>query len=126
MSNYNLEEDALLKFQIFLSFVFIFTLFVSITLSYNSMMECEGKEKIYSDDEAINILRINRVIAFLVSIGFLFINVRDKKVKEKYDYSINGADLQIMASIFNLLSSLVVLYIAFTNSSEIISNENPN
>lgn len=89
-------------------------------------MECEGKEKIYSDDEAINILRINRVIAFLVSIGFLFINVRDKRVKEKYDYSINGADLQIMASIFNLLSSLVVLYIAFTNSSEIISNENPN
>lgn len=124
MSNYDLEEDILLKYQIFLSFIFVFTLFVSITLSYNSMMEYEGKNKIYTDDEALNILRINRIISFLVAVGFLYINIRDNSIKGK-DRS-NGANLQIIASMFTLVSSLIVLYIAFSNSSEIISNENPD
>ena len=31
MSNYDLEEDILLKFQICLSIIFIFTLIISIT-----------------------------------------------------------------------------------------------
>jgi len=87
-------------------------------------MECEGKNKIYTDDEALNVLRINRVISFLVAIGFLFINVRDRSIKGK-DRD-NGANLQIIASMFTLISSFIVLYVAFSNSSEIISNENPD
>ena len=125
MSNYDLEEDSLLKIQIFLSIIFIFTLIVSITLSYNSMMECENKNKIYSDKDALRILRINRIIALIVSLGFLLINIYDKLVKEKYEYKDNNADLQIMASMINVAASLLVLYITFNGSTEIIGNENP-
>lgn len=125
MSNYDLEEDILLKFQICLSIIFIFTLIISITLSYNSMMECEGKNKIYSDDDALNILRINRIISLIVALGFVLINVYDKSVKEKYNLDKESADLQILASIITLVSSLIVLYVAFSNNSSIISNENP-
>ena len=125
MSNYDLEEDVLLKFQICLSIIFIFTLIISISLSYNSMMECERKGKIYSDDEALNILRINRIISFLVAIGFVLINVYDKSVKEKYNLDNRNADLQIAASIITLVSSLIVLFVAFSSDSSIINNENP-
>lgn len=124
MSNYDLEEDRLLKIQICLSLIFIFTVIISITLSYNAMMECEKKEKIYSDEEALNVLRINRIIAFLVAIGFVLINSYDKSVKEKYDLNYNNADLQILASVITVISSLIVLYVAFSSSSEIIANEN--
>ena len=89
------------------------------------MMDYEGKNKIYSDDEALNILRINRIISFLVAFGFVLINVFDKNVKEKYDFDIGSADLQIAASVITLVSSLIVLYVAFNNNSSIISNENP-
>ena len=75
MTNYDLEEDRLLKIQICLSIIFIFTVIISITLSYNSMKSLEKKRKIYSDDDALDILRINRIIAFLVAVGFIFINV---------------------------------------------------
>lgn len=126
MSNYDLEEDVLLRFQICLSIVFIFTLIISISLSYNSMMECEGGDKLYSDEEALKILRINRIISLLVAIGFTLINIYDRSVKEKYNLDEGGADLQIMASVFTLVSSLIVLYVAFSNNSSIISNENPN
>ena len=126
MSNYDLEEDVLLRFQICLSVVFIFTLIISISLSYNSMMECEGGDKLYSDEEALKILRINRIISLLVAIGFTLINIYDKSVKEKYNLDEGSSDLQIMASIFTLVSSLIVLYVAFSSNSSIISNENPN
>lgn len=125
MSNYDLEEDILLKFQICLSLIFIFTLLVSISLSYNSMMECEGKGKIYSDNDALNVLRINRIISLLVALGFVLINVYDKNVKEKYNLDKGNADLQILASIITLVSSFIVLYVAFSSNSSIISNENP-
>ncbi len=125
MSNYDLEEDVLLRLQICLSIVFIFTLIISISLSYNSMMECEGKDKIYDDEDALNVLRINRIISLLVALGFVLINIYDKSVKEKYNFNKGNADLQIIASIITLLSSLIVLYVAFNNNSSIIGNENP-
>ena len=125
MSNYDLEEDVLLRYQICLSIIFIFTLIVSISLSLNSMMECEGRGKIYSDEDALNVLRINRVISFLIALGFVLINIYDKAVKEKYNLDKGSADLQIIASIITLVSSLIVLYVAFSSNSSIISNENP-
>lgn len=125
MSNYDLEEDVLLRLQICLSIVFIFTLIISISLSYNSMMECERKDKIYDDEDALNVLRINRIISLLVALGFVLINIYDKSVKEKYNLDKGNADLQIIASIITLLSSLIVLYVAFNNNSSIIGNENP-
>ena len=125
MSNYDLEEDYLLRLQIIFSIIFIFTLFVSISLSYNSMMECEGRDRIYSDKDALNVLRINRIISLLVALGFVLINMYDKSVKEKYNLDNGKADLQILASIITLVSSLIVLYVAFSSNSSIISNENP-
>ena len=125
MSNYDLEEDYLLRIQIILSIIFIFTLFVSISLSYNSMMECEGRDRIYSDKDALNVLRINRIISLFVALGFVLINMYDKSVKEKYNLDKGKADLQILASIITLVSSLIVLYVAFSSNSSIISNENP-
>lgn len=125
MSNYDLEEDILLRFQICLSIIFIFTILVSISLSYNSMMECEGRDKIYSDNDALDVLRVNRVISLLVALGFVFINVYDKSVKEKYNLDKGNADLQIIASFVTLVSSFIVLYVAFSSNSSIINNENP-
>lgn len=125
MSNYDLEEDILLRFQICLSIIFIFTILVSISLSYNSMMECEGRDKIYSDSDALDVLRVNRVISLLVALGFVFINVYDKSVKEKYNLDKGNADLQIIASVVTLVSSFIVLYVAFSSNSSIINNENP-
>lgn len=125
MSNYDLEEDRLLKVQIVLSIIFIFTLIISITLSYNSMMEYEHKRKLYSSIDALNILRLNRIIALLVALGFYLINTCDKDIKEKYNYEDKNADLQILSSMITVISSIIVLFVAFSSSSEIIENENP-
>ena len=123
MSNYDLEEDNLLKLQIFLSVVFIVTLLISITLSYNSMSHTK---KIYKNNQALHILKFNRIISTIVAIGFLMINIDDKKIKEKYKKQIKNSDIQILASIITLISTLIVLYVAFSSENNITSNENPN
>lgn len=126
MTNYDLEESKLLKFQIFLSLIFIFTTIISISLSYNLILEFDGKNKIYNHKEADEILKINRLISVFVSFGFIYINIYDKKIKEENDLSNRFSDVQIIASLFTLVSSLIVLYVAFNSSSSTTNNENIN
>ena len=126
MTNYDLEESKLLKIQIGLSIIFIFTFIISISLSYNLILEFDGKNKIYSHKEADEILKINRLISFFVAFGFILINIYDKKIKEDNNLDNRFSDMQITASLFTLISSLIVLYVAFNSSSITTSNENIN
>lgn len=125
MSNYDLEEDTLIHYQIFLSFIFAFTIFVSILISYNSILNLEKKETLFKGNEAINLLRVNRFISFFVAFGFLYINVCDKKIKKKYNRESVNSDLQVISSVITLIASIIVLYVSFNGDSSIIGNENP-
>ena len=66
-----------------------------------------------------NILIFNRSLAVLINIGFLAINIIDKKVNTNQD---KYANLQIDASLLTFISSLIVLYIAIDNLKS--KNEN--
>lgn len=62
---------------------------------------------------------------FVVAAIFIYINIRDKSVKEKYNLEDEFADLQIDASLFNFIAALIVLYVGIKSGSNITSNENP-
>ena len=125
MTNYDLEEDKLIKIQIKLSFIFIFSLITSILLSYNTMMDLEKRQKIFNKDDEVNILKINRTITFIVALFFLIINVYDKNIKKKYNLDNKNSSIQILSSLLTLISSILVLYIAFSGYNSFTSNENP-
>lgn len=125
MTNYNLEEADLIKAQILLSFILLFTTVISISLSYNFLLGLEDKEPIYTEIESSEILILNRTIMFIVAAIFIYINIRDKKVKEKYDLEDEFANLQIDASVLNFIAALIVLYVGLKSGSNITSGENP-
>ena len=125
MTNYNLEEAELIKIQIVLSFVLLFTTVISIFLSYNFLLELEEKETIYSEKESFDILIFNRTVMFIVALIFIYINIRDKKVKKKYSLEDEFADLLIWASVFSFISALIVLYVGLGSGSNIMAYENP-
>ena len=125
MTNYNLEESELLKLQILLSFVLLFTTIISITLSYDFLLKLEKKPPIYSEKESLDILIFNRTIMFIVAALFIYINIRDKNVKEKYNSEDEFANLQIDASLFNFIAAAIVLYVGVKSGSNITSEENP-
>lgn len=119
MTNYNLEERELLKWQLLLTFIFIGTLFVSLTITYNEILKMEDKEPLYNEDVELAILRTNRLIALTVSLGFLLINVRDKNLKLLYNQdNLEDADKQIIAGILSVVAAIIVLGTATTGSTE--------
>ena len=125
MTNYDLEESELIKLQILLSFVLLFTTIISITLSYDFLLKLEKKTPIYSEKESLDILIFNRTIMFIVSALFIYINIRDKNVKEKYNSEDEFADLQIDASLFNFIAPAIVLYVGVKSGGNITSGESP-
>ena len=125
MTNYNLEEAELVKVQIALSVILLFTTIISISLSYNFLLGLEDKKTIYTEKESYDILLFNRTVMFVVAAIFIYINIRDKSVKEKYNLEDEFADLQIDASFFNFIAALIVLYVGIKSGSNITSNENP-
>ena len=125
MTNYNLEEAELVKVQIVLSVILLFTTIISISLSYNFLLGLEDKKTIYTEKESYDILLFNRTVMFVVAAIFIYINIRDKSVKEKYNLEDEFADLQIYASLFNFIAALIVLYVGIKSGSNITSNENP-
>lgn len=124
MTNYDLEESELIELQIVLSIILLFTTIISISLSYNFLLELEKKTPIYSEKESFDILILNRTIMFVVAVIFIYINIRDKRVKEKYHLKDEFADLQIGASALNLMVAAILLYIGIKSGYNIISNEN--
>lgn len=119
MTNYNLEESELLKWQLLLTFIFIGTLLVSLTITYNEILKMENKEPLYNEDVELAILRTNRFIALTVSLGFLLINVRDKNLKLLYNQdNLEDADKQIIAGILSVVAAIIVLGTATTGSTE--------
>ena len=126
MTNYDLEEVNLLNWQLLLSSFFILSTFVSLSLTYNEVLKRKKKVPLYSDQEQQNILKFNRLLASSIALGFLFINIKDKNVRLLYnDCDERAANMQITASVFTLIATTIVLYIAFTNYQDSADNLNP-
>ena len=123
MTNYNLDQVKLFYWQILLSLGLIISIFISISLSYNEILKMENKKPLYDTELETKILIFNRSFAALIATGYLLINVIDKK-ENNSEFS----SLQIDASILSLISSLIVLYIAFNSINNLSETtfENPN
>lgn len=128
-TNYELSEIELLKLQMTLSSLFIITIIISLSLSYNEMLNLSKKKTIYTNTQSDLLLKINRIIIIILGLGYLYINYTDKNLKNNENFStkeIKNANLQIGASVFSLIAYAIVLYVAFnSNNTNNFSVENP-
>lgn len=124
MTNYDLEEANLLKWQLGLSLLFIFTLIVSLTLTYNQILIHEKKKPLYTDKMADDILKLNRLLGLLLALGFLYINYIDKGIKEEHNLDLKSANLQIDAGVLSVLAAVIVLYVSMMGGGG-TATENP-
>ena len=126
MSNYDLEEVKLLKAQMVLSVLAIVTVLVSLGLSYNEILKLNKTTPLFSRKMENGILISNRLLALIISIGFLYIDYIDKNIKQKYKKNnLRDAQLQINASILSVIASIIVLYTASNGKNGEVGLENP-
>lgn len=124
MTNYDLEEAKLLKWQFGLSLLFIFTLIVSLTLTYNQILIHEKKPPLYKEETSDDLLKLNRTIGLIIALGFLYINYIDKDIKKQHNLDLKSANLQIDAGILSVIAAIIVLYVSMIGDG-VTAIENP-
>lgn len=123
-SNYNLDEVKLFYLQIILSFCLIISILISVSLSYNEILKLENKKPIYDNEMEKKILIFNRIFSVLIAIGFVFINIIEKRDSEETSAKAKEySNFQISAGILNLIASLIVLYIAIDSINNITGED---
>lgn len=126
-SNYNLDEEKLFYAQILISAALIVSILISITLSYNEILKLENKKPLYTSNQECKVLIFNRCFSVFIAIGFLVINMIEKRNNPNANVqNAKHTNLQIDASIFNLISSLIVLYVAYDSINNITATDITN
>ena len=126
-SNYNLDEEKLFYAQILISAALIVSILISITLSYNEILKLENKKPLYTRNQEGKVLIFNRSFSVLIAIGFLIINMIEKSNDPNDNVqNTKHTNLQIDASIFNLIASLIVLYVAYDSINNITAADITN
>lgn len=122
------KQLTLLNFQILTSILFIISVFISVILTYDEKQGVMKKQGLFSEDFDKLLNLFNRVFALLIIGVILYINYETYKLQQKKGSNLAPYRHQIYASVFSLISALIVLYVVIENwyqNPNITSIENP-
>lgn len=122
------KELRLINYQILTSILFIASVFISIILTYDERQQLLKKQRLFSEtfDKYLNLF--NRILSLSIVAFILYINYATYKIKEQKRSNLAPFRHQIYASIFSLISAIIVLYVVIENWYEnpnITNIENP-
>ena len=119
--NNNDEEIKLINGQLIGTSIFIIALIISLIITYNEKLPKENKQPIFTNKESINIALINRIVLLILGGYFVYDAFRRKILAEETASNKNNkfneltSNLQITASWFAFISSVIILFIIILN-----------
>ena len=119
------NEKELLYLQIFGSLVFIITISVSIILTLNNINNMNHKKPFFSQKQENNISLTNRLVITTVALIFTYISYQFYE-KNKYYKNIDISRKELIASVFALISTLILLNTTIENIRRKSSNTDIN
>lgn len=122
------KKLKLLNYQIITSILFIISIFISIVLTYDEKQGLLKKQGLFSEtfDKYLNLF--NRILALGVIVFILYINYATYEIQKQKRTNLDPYRHQIYASIFSVISAIIVLYVVIENwyqNPNITSIENP-
>lgn len=122
------KQLTLLNYQIFTSVLFIISILISIILTFDEKQSVLKKPGLFSEqfDKRLNLF--NRILALFIIVFILYINYETYKLQQKKGSNLDPFRHQIYASIFSVISAVIVLYVVIENwysNPNITSIENP-
>lgn len=122
------EKIKSLNLQLLTSTLFIISIAISLFLTYDEKLETLNKKRIFSEkfDKYLNLF--NRIFALGIILTILYINYNEYIQNKEKRINIDPLKHQVYASIFSVISALIVLYVVIENFNEninITSIENP-
>ena len=128
MSEREIKESKLLSIQLFTLVFSLISILISMIVTYNQKLDVENKEVIFRAEKARKISLFNRILIVIIAITFLYVNYK-QYILDKDSNNINNLKndkLQVAASIFTIIASLITAYVVYSSTTETVSDiENP-
>lgn len=124
----NQKEIKVLNEQMFATILFIGTLFISLSLTYDAKQKISGKKRIYNDKSAKYTSIFNRIIVVFIVLFYIQIDNENIDIARERNKSLRLLNLQKIIEFVTLCTALAALYISIQSSpsNSIVSTENPN
>lgn len=120
------EEINAINIQLITLIFVLFSSIISIILTYNQKLNIENKKGILSPKNSLKLTLYNRILVVIVSLVFLYVNIKLYEISKDEGEDLKSYSLQIMASFFAIISGLIALYVVSLSNTENISDvENP-
>lgn len=120
------EEINTISIQLFALFIVLFSDILSIIITYNQKLETEDKNPICDPKVVYKITLFNRILILVIAIVFLYVNYKLYNISKKEGENLKPYTLQIVASVFMIISTIIALYVVTLSSKETVADiENP-
>lgn len=127
MSKYHKKEEIdTINIQLIALLFTLITAIISIIITYNQKLELEKKETILSPKNSLKLTLFNRKLILLISFVFLYVNFTLLKISKEEGENLKPYKLQILASLFIIVSGIIALYVVSLSTTENVADvENP-
>lgn len=121
------EEIKYINYQLVGLVLTLATTIIAIIITYNQKLGLQKRKKLLNSKQTLNLTKFNRIAILLIGILFLYINYRLYLISKEKKEDLKASNLQIIASILVIISSIIALYVVSLSTTETIADvENPN
>lgn len=127
MSKYHKKEELeAINIQLIALVFTVITAIISIIITYNQKLELEEKETLLTPKNSLKLTLFNRKLILILSFVFLYVNFVLRKISKEEGEDLKPYNLQIVASLFIIVSGIIALYVVSLSNTENVSDvENP-
>ncbi len=121
----NNKKLNILNEQMLATILFIGSLIISLSITYDSKQKIKRKQRIYTDKSARYTAIFNRI--FVIFIVLFYLRIDNENIEINKGKNNNLLQLQKLIEIITLCTAIVALYITIKSTPDsIATNENPN
>lgn len=121
------EEIKIVNDQMLATILFIGTLIISFTLSYDRKAKLKGYKGLFTSRQIKTISVANRVAVLAIVIFFFYIDKENIEVARIKNKNLKLLYLQELVEIITTITAILALYITVkSGSNEFVGIENPN
>ena len=127
MSKYHKKEETeVINIQLIALVFTVITSIISIIITYNQKLELENKDTLFTPKDSLKITLFNRKLILILSFIFLYVNFALLKISKEEGEDLKPYNLQIIASLFIIISGIIALYVvSLSNTENVADVENP-
>lgn len=121
-----MKEEKTIDIQLIAVSISVITTIISVLLTYNQKLELQNKKTLFSPKSTLKITKVNRIVILIITLTFLYVNLKLYKISKKEGEDLTPYKLQIFSSILVSVASIITLYVILSSSKESVSDvENP-